>query len=49
MKQKGVVCYPGPALLFFIFRFENLISGLKRYQGLRETGPWAELLEAVFG
>ena len=22
MKQNGVVCWPGPALLFFIFRFE---------------------------
>ena len=30
-----------PALLFFIFRFENLISGPKRYRGFRETGPWS--------
>ena len=41
MKQNGVVCQPGPALLFFIFRFENLISGPKRYRGFRETGPWS--------
>ena len=29
MKQNGVVCLPGPALLFFLFRFEYLISGPK--------------------
>ena len=40
MKQNGVVCYPGPALLFFIFRFEYLISGPKSYRDFRETGPW---------
>ena len=39
MKQNGAVCYPGPALLFFIFRFENLISGPKSYRDFRETGP----------
>ena len=27
MKQNAVVCQPGPALLFFIFRFEYLIAG----------------------
>ena len=40
MKQNGVVCEPGPALLFFIFRFEYLISGPKSYRDFRETGPW---------
>ena len=29
MKQNGVVCLLGPALLFFIFPFECLISGPK--------------------
>ena len=33
MKQNGVVCWPGPVPLFFIFRFEYLISGPKRYRG----------------
>ena len=32
MKQNGEVCKPRPALLFFIFRFEYLISGPKRYR-----------------
>ena len=40
MKQNGVVCLPGPALLFFIFGFEYLISGPKSYLDFRETGPW---------
>ena len=40
MKQNGVVCQPGPALLLFIFRFEYLISGSKSYPDFRETGPW---------
>ena len=39
MKQNGVVCQPGTALLFFIFRFEYLISGPKSYRDFRETGP----------
>ena len=38
MKQNGVVCWPGPALLFFIFLFKYLISGAKIYRDLRETG-----------
>ena len=42
MKQNGVVCQPGPALLFFIFRFEYLISGPKSYRDFRETGPKAQ-------
>ena len=29
MTQNGAVCLPGPALLFFIFRFEDLISGAR--------------------
>ena len=37
MKQNGVVCWPGPALLFFKFRFEHLISGPKSYRDFRET------------
>ena len=43
MKQKGAVCSPGPALLFFVFRFENLISGPKSYRDFRETDPRADL------
>ena len=34
MKQNGVVCKPGPALIFFIFQFEYLISGPKSYWDL---------------
>ena len=41
MKQNGVVFLPGLAFLFFIFRFEYLISGPKSYRDFRETGPWA--------
>ena len=41
MKQNGVVCWPGPALLCFVFRFEYLISGPKSYRGFRVAGPWA--------
>ena len=41
MKQNGVVCLPGPALLFFIFPFQYLISDPKSYRDFRETGPWA--------
>ena len=41
MKQNGVVCKPGQALLFFIIRFEYLISGPKSYRDFRETGPTA--------
>ena len=41
MKQNGVVCWPGHSLLFFIFRFEYLISGPKNYRDFRETGPRA--------
>ena len=36
-----VVCQPGLALLFFIFRFEYLISGPKRYRDFRETASWS--------
>ena len=43
MKQNGVVCEPGPLHLFFIFRFEYLISGPKSYRDVRETGPWPEV------
>ena len=43
MIQNGVVCYPGPALLLFIFRFEYLITGPKSYRDFRETGPWPGL------
>ena len=45
MKQNGVVCQPGPALLFFVFRFENLISGPKSFRDFRETDPRAQLFE----
>ena len=39
MKQTGVVCLPGPALLFFIFRFEYLISEstIINHKGLQRT------------
>ena len=43
MKQNGVVCWPGPALLCFISRFEYLILGPKSYRDFRETGPLAPL------
>ena len=39
MKQSGVVCKPGAALLFFIFPFWYLISGPNSYRDFRETGP----------
>ena len=39
MKQNGVVCWPGPALLFVIFRFEYFILGPESYRNFRETGP----------
>ena len=45
MKQNGVVCEPEPLHLFFIFRFEYLISGPKSYRDVRETGPWNVLGE----
>ena len=44
MKQNGVVCWPGPALLFFIFRFEYLISDPKSYRDFRETSPRFSLI-----
>ena len=43
MNQNGVVCPPGPALLFFKFLFEYSILGPKSYRDNRETGPWARL------
>ena len=43
MKQNGVVCLPGTPLLFYIFRFEYLISGLNSYRNFRETGPRTHL------
>ena len=43
MKQNGVVCWPGPALLFFIFRSEYLISG----PGLSRNGPVAPVAKKV--
>ena len=45
MKQKGAVCQPGPALSFFVFRFENLISAPKSYRYFQETDPRAQLFE----
>ena len=44
-KKKRAVCSPGPALLFFVFRFENLMSGPKSYRDFRETDPRAQLFE----
>ena len=41
MKQNGVFCYSGPALLFLLFRFEYLFSGPESYLDLRETGDMA--------
>ena len=41
MKRNGVVCKPGPALLFFIFQFEYLISGPKSYRDFPRNGPQA--------
>ena len=45
MEQNGVVCQPGRALLFFIFRFEYLFSGPKSYRDFRETGPCSPYLD----
>ena len=39
MKQNEAVCYPGPVLLFSIFRFENMILGPKSYRDFQEMGP----------
>ena len=39
MKQNGAVCQPGIRAFFFIFRFEYLLSGPKRYRDFRETWP----------
>ena len=47
MKQNGVVCLPGPALLFFIFRFEYLISGPKSYRDVREATPRHQLFKKI--
>ena len=41
MKQNGVVCQPGFALSFFVFRFEYLISGLKSYRDFRSWSFYA--------
>ena len=45
MKQTGVVCQPGPVLIFSLFRFEYLITSPESYRGFRETGPWVPFLE----
>ena len=47
MKQNGVVCWPGPALLFFIFRSEYLISGPEKLPGLSRNGPVAPVAQKV--
>ena len=39
MKENAVVCWPGPARLFFMFRFEYLVSGPKELPGLLRNGP----------
>ena len=39
MKQTGVVCQPGPVLIFSLFRFEYLFTSRKSYWGFRETAP----------
>ena len=48
MKQNGVVCLPGPALLFFIFRFEYLVSGPLSYRDFRETSPLGSRTAILF-
>ena len=45
MKQNGLFCKPAPALLFFLFRFEYLISGPKSYRDFGETSPWHFMME----
>ena len=40
MKQNGVIGQPGLALLFFVFRFEYLISGQKSYRDFRSGSFW---------
>ena len=39
MTQNGVVCQSGPALLFFIFRFEYSDFGPEQLPGLSRNGP----------
>ena len=39
IKLKELVCQLDPALLFFTFWFEYIISGQKSYRAFRETGP----------
>ena len=39
IEKQNAVASQDPALLFFIFRFEYVISGLKSYRDFRETGP----------
>ena len=40
IKQNGVIGQPGLALLFFVFRFEYLISGQKSYRDFRSGSFW---------
>ena len=48
MKQIGAFCWPGPALSFFLFRFEYLISGLKSYRDFEETGRLLQVVATSF-
>ena len=48
MKQNGVVCYPGPALFFFVFRFECFDFGPEKLAGLSRNGPLASKTHSRF-
>ena len=45
MKQNGVVCYLGPALLFFIFRFECVFSARKVTGTFEKRAPGQNKME----
>ena len=47
-KQNRLVCQLGPALFFFRFWFDYLISGPKRYRNSRATAPDYHGLTALF-
>ena len=45
MKENGVVCSPGPALFFFIFRFECVFSARKVTETFEKRAPRQNKME----
>ena len=41
MKWSSLLARTLALIQFFVFRFENLISGPKSYQDFGETDPWS--------